>query len=207
MGLFSSGKSSPQVADKVWKTNAACMKGIATEGLLSIKKSELALVVTVFEESHKAFIDFLNTQAVPYEVMEGFADVDSVLQKNSIAVYRAFASESIGNNIHKVKVSILILGRYPYVIAEDKIIENLNKHFPQGRISFCLSLDEPLFQFFGSQNIKAIMDNLGMKEDECIEHAMVSKSIQRALEKTNQNLDVELKAHSEKEWFARNGKK
>ena len=51
------------------------------------------------------------------------------------------------------------------------------------------------------------MDNLGMKEDECIEHAMVSKSIQRALEKTNQNLDVELKAHSEKEWFARNGKK
>ena len=183
------------------------MKGIATEGLLSIKKSELALVVTVFEESHKAFIDFLNTQAVPYEVMEGFADVDSVLQKNSIAVYRAFASESIGNNIHKVKVSILILGRYPYVIAENKIIENLNKHFPQGRISFCLSLDEPLFQFFGSQNIKAIMDNLGMKEDECIEHAMVSKSIQRALEKTNQHLDVELKAHSEKEWFARNGKK
>lgn len=51
-----------------------------------------------------------------------------------------------------------------------------------------------------------LLDKLGMKEDEAIEHVMVSQSMKRARIKIESGVTKELPAQSEQEWFAKNVK-
>jgi len=69
------------------------------------------------------------------------------------------------------------------------------------------ALDEPLFKHFGSDKVIPIMKMLGMKEDEAIEHSMVSKSIIKGQEKIAGLVSFEQSAHSQEEWMERNIKK
>lgn len=208
MGLFSSSKSSrPTPSDKVWKTRAACLKGAATQALLASRESKIPIVVTFFEESHQSFVDFLKKTGVPFQEVSSFADIDLLENKNTIAVLRA-ASTGFATGIHKeVKAAIFLLGRYPLADAENKVIDNLSTHFPGSNLSFCLSLEDAFFEVFGSENLRVMMDSLGMKDDEFVEHKLVSKAIKNAQEKLGKNLLVESKARSEKEWMEKNVKR
>ena len=184
------------------------MKGIATEALLCMKKSELPLVVTLFEDSHKSLVNFFDSLKVPFQVVNRIDEIDELHKENKIAVLSRATPGLPGDRIsQQTHVSIFIFGRYPALKIENGIIENLSAHFPNARISFCLSLDQPLFQFLGADHIRSLMGTLGMKEEEYIEHAMVTKAISRALEKVNKDLVTEIKTHSEQEWFTINGKK
>ncbi|MBN2866539.1 MAG: preprotein translocase subunit SecA [Thiotrichales bacterium] len=49
-----------------------------------------------------------------------------------------------------------------------------------GVTRFYLSLDDDLMRRFASEKVKSMMKRLGMKDDEAIEHKMVTKSIERA---------------------------
>lgn len=52
-----------------------------------------------------------------------------------------------------------------------------------GSSSFFLSLEDDLMRIFGSEKISYIMDKLGMKEGEPIEHSIISKAIENAQKK------------------------
>jgi preprotein translocase subunit SecA len=56
-----------------------------------------------------------------------------------------------------------------------------------GTSSFYVSLEDDLMRKFGSERIAKIMDRLGLKEGEVIQHGMVSKSIERAQKKVEEN--------------------
>ncbi len=71
---------------------------------------------------------------------------------------------------------------------------------------FYSSLDEPAFKMFGGERLTGLLDTLGMKEDEAIEHSMVTKAMQRAREKVEAMVKVEQPATSEPEWFSKNVK-
>ncbi len=61
----------------------------------------------------------------------------------------------------------------------------------RGSSRFYLSLEDDLMRLFGSDNIAGIMDKLGMEEDEPIEHAIVTKSIESAQKKVeNRNFEI-----------------
>jgi preprotein translocase subunit SecA len=60
-----------------------------------------------------------------------------------------------------------------------------------GSSRFYLSLEDDLLRIFGSDRLSAIMDKLGMEEDEPIEHSMVSKAIENAQRKVEgHNFDI-----------------
>src|SRR5690606_14256732 len=60
-----------------------------------------------------------------------------------------------------------------------------------GSSKFFLSLEDDLMRIFGSDRIKGIMTKLGMKEDEPIEHAMISNAIAKAQKKVEtHNFDI-----------------
>ncbi len=60
-----------------------------------------------------------------------------------------------------------------------------------GRSKFFLSLEDDLMRIFGSERIKMLMGRLGMKEDEPIEHRMISNAIAKAQKKVeNHNFDI-----------------
>lgn len=56
-----------------------------------------------------------------------------------------------------------------------------------GSSIFYVSLEDDLMRLFGSERISGIMDKLGFEEGEMIEHAMISKSIERAQKKVEEN--------------------
>ncbi len=207
MGLFSSRSSKKTATNKVWITAETCLKGIAREGLLAVKNSEPAILITVFEESHIRLMAFLDSNKVPHRVINSFSGKDVLDVRNSLLVFNA-SSGVVGKNLSTdKKVTILFYGRCPNQVTESKMLEDLSLQFPSSKIAFCLSLEDPIFEALGADRIKPLMESLGMKEDECIEHPMVDKAIANALEKVNKSLVMEQKAHSEKEWFAKNGLK
>lgn len=56
-----------------------------------------------------------------------------------------------------------------------------------GSSQFFVSLEDPLMRRFGSDRIAKIMDRMGYKEGEVIQHGMITKSIERAQKKVEEN--------------------
>lgn len=56
-----------------------------------------------------------------------------------------------------------------------------------GSSQFFVSLEDDLMRKFGSERIAKLMDRMGLKEGEVITHSMVSKSIERAQKKVEEN--------------------
>ena len=56
-----------------------------------------------------------------------------------------------------------------------------------GSSQFFVSLEDGLMRKFGSERIAKLMDRMGLKEGEVITHSMVSKSIERAQKKVEEN--------------------
>ena len=56
-----------------------------------------------------------------------------------------------------------------------------------GSSQFYVSLEDDLMRMFGSERIASLMDKLGYKEGDVIQHSMISNSIQRAQKKVEEN--------------------
>ena len=56
-----------------------------------------------------------------------------------------------------------------------------------GTSQFYVSLEDDLMRLFGSERIASIMDRFGYKEGEVIQHSMITKSIERAQKKVEEN--------------------
>jgi preprotein translocase subunit SecA len=56
-----------------------------------------------------------------------------------------------------------------------------------GSSQFYVSLEDNLMRLFGSERVAKVMDRMGLKEGEVIQHSMMSKSIERAQKKVEEN--------------------
>jgi preprotein translocase subunit SecA len=56
-----------------------------------------------------------------------------------------------------------------------------------GSSQFFVSLEDELMRLFGSERIAGVMDKLGLKDGEMIQHPMITKSIERAQKKVEEN--------------------
>ncbi len=56
-----------------------------------------------------------------------------------------------------------------------------------GTSQFFVSLEDDLMRLFGSERIARLMDRMGLEEGEVIQHSMITKSIERAQKKVEEN--------------------
>jgi preprotein translocase subunit SecA len=56
-----------------------------------------------------------------------------------------------------------------------------------GTSQFFVSLEDDLMRLFGSERIASLMDKMGHKDGEVLQHSMISKSIERAQKKVEEN--------------------
>ena len=56
-----------------------------------------------------------------------------------------------------------------------------------GTSKFYLSLEDDLMRLFGSDRISSIMERMGLKEGEVIQHPLISRSVERAQKKVEEN--------------------
>jgi preprotein translocase subunit SecA len=215
MGLFSFFTSAkPVYTDKVWKKRDVAMKGMITEALKSITQNQVPVVFCYFVDKVTEVISFLTTAVVPYfhltddtielasSQSKAVLVCNTSLVNSSTHLVRFFQSVSKTSKLH-----FLFAGHYPLPSKENKVIEKLSTSFPASSITFCSSIDDPSFELFGADRIMMLLDKLGMEEEECIEHAMVSKAMARAREKIEVNVKHEIVSETETEWFLKNLKK
>lgn len=116
--------------------------------------------------------------------------------------------ESLVIETHHIHASKL-LNKTPVFVEHyplhEKEIE-LIKNWDAKNIVVYSALDEPLFKHFGSDKLIPLMKMLGMKEDEVIEHNMVTKSIIKGQEKIAAQVLLEQSAASQEEWMRKNVK-
>lgn len=79
----------------------------------------------------------------------------------------------------------LVIEVYPLKSTSDQLIDLFE---PQTEIQFWVGLDESILKMFGQEKLISLMQKLGVKEDEAIEHSMIGKSIRRAQEKLESDL-------------------
>lgn len=89
---------------------------------------------------------------------------------------------------------------YPLYTREEELV----KGWGIEKMPVYSALDEPLFKHFGSEKLIPMMKLMGMKENEMIEHAMVTKSIIKGQRKIESQLTVEQHASSQDEWMKKN---
>ncbi len=132
---------------------------------------------------------------------------------DTAAQFKAFfmqegLDESLITETHHLHASKLLnkipvfVEHYPLHTKELDLIKNWQTE----KIIVFSALDEPLFKHFGSDKIIPLIKMLGMKEDEAIEHKMVTKSIINGQEKIAQIITVEQSASSQEEWMRKNVK-
>ena len=56
-----------------------------------------------------------------------------------------------------------------------------------GSSQFYVSLEDNLMRLFGSERVAKVMDRMGLEEGEVIQHSMMTKSIERAQKKVEEN--------------------
>jgi len=177
MGLFnfSQKKKSTPIKDMIWISQLAKQNGC----LNLIKEQPDFVVAAWFSDTEELFNQFLNEQ-------------------NGLRVEIQQAKSMHSSQV--AEKNLIFLEHYPLREKEEEVIANLNPK----RVYVLSSLDEPLFNQFGGGKLVDLMKNLGLKEDEMIEHPMISKSIEKAQHKLAQTVTFENSASSAKEWFERN---
>ncbi len=95
--------------------------------------------------------------------------------------------------------ALLIAEHYPLRTREENLLQ-----MNASEVIVLSALEEPLFQYFGGSHLLELMQKIGAKEDEIIEHDMVKKAIANAQEKLAKKVLVENTAHSAEAWFQKN---
>lgn len=94
----------------------------------------------------------------------------------------------------------LFAEHYPLRNKEEEACRSMHLE----KITVYSSLREPLFQQFGGEKIIQVMQSLGMKETEVIEHSMISSAIRKAQEKIAAKTTLDQSARSQQEWIEKN---
>jgi hypothetical protein len=173
--LFKKKEDSPKIIDKVWMTGAAKLQAFVEEW----KKDNTIFYVFWFDETLRN-TEFFFSKEVP-------------AQAPFITAREATAHSLAGK-------TVIFAEHYPLHEKEKELFQKLSL----GQVQIWSSLDEPLFKHFGGEKIVQLMKQLGVKDNEAIEHKMISKAVQNAQEKIQKKVIVEQTTYSQKDWIEKN---
>lgn len=116
--------------------------------------------------------------------------------KNDIPLYQSRqANASISS-----KKKILFIEHHPDAERENELYKSIGLKNPE----VWPSMDEAIFKSFGGERILGLMKQLGMQEEEAIEHKMISNSIKTAQKKIAKKIISDNYAFSQEEWMRKN---
>ena len=170
--------------DSVWMNHAARLKGVSREvgTLAEADRSVLVVALTL------AALDELEAALAPLQPVR-CADTfardalrSGLSRAGAVAVALSGALSADLKPTPDASLDILVYGRNESRAADEAIVQFADALGPNTHIGFHLSLEDPLLQTFAG-SLKPLLEKLGMREDEPIAHAMVTRAIRNAQEK------------------------
>ena len=166
------------------------------------KKGQPVLVGTISIESSEIVSHVLARKGVPHEVLNAKNHareaeiVANAGQKGAVTIATNMAGRGTDIKLTaetKAAGGLFIIGteRHESRRIDNQLRGRSGRQGDPGKSKFFLSLEDDLMRIFGSDRIRGIMMKLGMKDDEPIEHGMVSNAIAKAQKKVEtHNFDI-----------------
>lgn len=189
-------------ADLVYASKDAKYMAVATLIKELHAKGQPVLVGTISIESSERLATYLKKFGVPHEILNAKQhEREATIVQNAgmtgavtIATNMAGRGTDIKLNAETKGVGgLFIIGteRHESRRIDNQLRGRSGRQGDPGESRFFLSLEDDLMRIFGSDKIKGLMMKLGMKEDEPIEHSMISNAIAKAQKKVEQhNFDI-----------------
>jgi preprotein translocase subunit SecA len=188
--------------DVIYKTKRAKYKAVVEEIAELNAKGQPILVGTTSIAQSEELSDMLKRRGIEHNVLNA-----KYHEKEAQIVSQAgqFGAVTIATNMAGRGTDIVLGEGVPevgglHIIGterhESRRIDNqlrgrAGRQGDPGSSRFYLSLEDDLMRLFGADNIASIMDKLGMEEDEPIEHALITRSIEQAQKKVEgRNFDI-----------------
>ena len=184
--------------DKVYKTVREKFNAVADEIVELTEKGRPVLVGTTSVEISEILSRMLKMRKIPHQVLNAKqhgkeAEVVALAGKPS-TVTIATNMAGRGTDIKltpesKAAGGLAIVGteRHESRRVDRQLRGRAGRQGDVGSSQFFVSLEDSLMRLFGSERIAKLMDRMGLEEGEVIQHSMITKSIERAQKKVEEN--------------------
>lgn len=178
--LFGKGKAEAPAADCVWLSDAARVRGVRREVERLTLGERVVLVVAWAPAAVDACLEELaqHEPARCRHAHERGALRRQLAQPGSVSVALAGALPEDAT-VSSAPVEVLVWGRNDARADDDRVLRFAGLLGTGTRVTFHLSLDDPLLARHG-ERIKTLLVNLAGSEDAPITHPMVTRAIARA---------------------------
>lgn len=189
-------------ADVIYATKAAKYKAVAQLIKECNAKSQPVLVGTVAIESSEILSKYLTEEGLKHEVLNAKQHVREAEivanagQPGAITIATNMAGRGTDIKLTaetKEAGGLYIIGteRHESRRIDNQLRGRSGRQGDPGASKFFLSLEDDLMRVFGSDKIKGLMTRMGLKEDEPIEHSMISNAIAKAQKRVEgHNFDI-----------------
>lgn len=193
------------MSDVVYKTFRGKFNAAANEIEQRHKTGQPVLVGTTSVEKSEVLSDILKKRGIRHQVLNAkFHEMEAEIVSHAgepgqvtIATNMAGRGTDIllGSGVPEVGgLHIIGTERHESRRIDNQLRGRAGRQGDPGSSQFYLSLEDDLMRIFGSDNIKGLMDRLGIDEDQPIENKMVTKAIERAQRKVEAN-NYEIRKH------------
>ena len=191
--------------DVIYRTVEEKYQAIAKEIERLYHKGQPVLVGTVSIEKSELLSRRLNKLKVPHDVLNAknhereAAIVEGAGRKKAVTIATNMAGRGtdikLGGGVADLG-GLFILGteRHESRRIDNQLRGRSGRQGDPGESRFYLSMEDDLLRIFGAERISGLMDRLGMKEGEPIEHNLISRAIEGAQKKV-EAMHFEVRKH------------
>jgi len=184
--------------DRVFKTKREKYTAVIEEIVSLVEKGRPVLVGTTSVEISELLSKMLTMRKIKHNVLNAKLhqrEAEIVLnagQSGAVTIATNMAGRGTDIKLSpdvKKAGGLAIIGteRHESRRVDRQLRGRAGRQGDPGSSVFYVSLEDNLMRLFGSERITGIMDKMGFKEGEVIEHSMISKSIERAQKKVEEN--------------------
>ena len=186
------------MADMIYKTKREKFKAVIDEIEKLTGEGRPVLVGTTSVETSELLSKMLKMKHIPHNVLNA-----KLHQKEAEIVAQAgepgrvtIATNMAGRGTDiklkgdvKERGGLAIIGteRHESRRVDRQLRGRAGRQGDPGSSLFFVSLEDDLMRLFGSERIAQVMDRMGLQEGEVIQHSMITKQIERAQKKVEEN--------------------
>ncbi len=204
--------SKPHLRFHVWLSEEAKLKALMRIAMESTSPGQTTVLVAHFAEMYQILGSLLDEHGITYSSLALDKDFqpDSGLGTDHAGVYIALLDDRVDTqeaaevSSASPTVRVVVVEAHP-LECHNRTVQNLADSLPPPSMTeYHVSLDEPVMRIFVDDNTIRALTALGLKDDSCIDHAMVDKSMVRAMQKIEKASTGDRPADSAEHWLSLN---
>src|SRR5699024_1560815 len=185
-------------ADLIYKSMDAKFNAVVAKIKELHEIGQPVLVGTVAVESSEHISELLKKERVPHNILNAKNHyreaeiIENAGQKNAVTIATNMAGRGtdikLGDGVKELGgLAVLGTERHESRRIDNQLRGRSGRQGDPGMSQFFLTMEDELMRRFGSENLKGMMDRLGIEEDEPIESKMVSRAVESAQKRVEGN--------------------